>query len=330
MTRPRSPAATSTGPWSSRPRSHADGTGHLTDAMALGMRERGHDLGKARPGVLSAASECDEGTVALRHGVRAPARVRADPSPARRRSKAEWRGRGGADVWCCPRRSPPSSTGPRPRSIRTQGRRVGQVRAAPPARAGSLAPGLGPGGDPSGTWTGPSARGSAGPTLHQRVRGPVERPRVPQRAGAAGADLPAHGRDRAPPRPHRCPNAWAASGTGTTATRGSATRASPWTRCGSPPVPTRRSKFFAWMAGAAATADGARRGPADHVRGRRRARSQRTGAPAPVRMAEQPPGPGRQRRVEPAAARRLRGAAGRRRPAEGPARPIFPTTPAGS
>ena len=56
----------------------------------------------------------------------------------------------------------------------------------------------------------------------------------------------------------------------------------------------------------------ARGRPADHVRDRRRARPVRAGAAAPGRLAGQPAGAGRQRRVDPAAARRVRRAARRR------------------
>jgi hypothetical protein len=59
--------------------------------------------------------------------------------------------------------------------------------------------------------------------------------------------------------------------------------------------------------------------PADHVRGRRGARPVRTGPSASIWMAGQPAGPRGQRSVEPAAARRVRGAAGRGVPAPRPA-----------
>ena len=82
--------------------------------------------------------------------------------------------------------------------------------------------------------------------------------------------------------------------------------------------PDEADKFFDYIACAAATQvhDGAR--PADHVRHRRRARSHRTGAPAPLRLARLHARSRRQRRVEPTADRRVRRAPGRCRPTSRP------------
>ena len=57
--------------------------------------------------------------------------------------------------------------------------------------------------------------------------------------------------------------------------------------------PDEASKFFAFLATAAGSGLPARRGPADHVRHRRRAGPLRAGAAAPGGLAGQPPGPGR-------------------------------------
>ena len=92
--------------------------------------------------------------------------------------------------------------------------------------------------------------------------------------------------------------------------------------------PDEANKFFAFLANAAGSAAAARRRPADHVRHRRRAGPDRAGAAAPGGLAGQPPGAGRQRRVAPAAARRVRRAARRRAPAGRPARRARPGRPA--
>ena len=94
--------------------------------------------------------------------------------------------------------------------------------------------------------------------------------------------------------------------------------------------PHEADKFFDYLADAAAAhvAGGGR--PADHVRHRRRARPDRARARPPVRLAQQPPGAHRQRRVEPAPARRLRRAARRRLPSARPARPRSTAAPAAS
>ena len=94
--------------------------------------------------------------------------------------------------------------------------------------------------------------------------------------------------------------------------------------------PDEADKFFDFMAGAAASQVRRGRDLPDHVRHRRRARPHRTRAPASQRLAQQRTGSGRQRRMEPAAARRLRRAARRRHPASrtaGAARPGDPRVP---
>ena len=94
--------------------------------------------------------------------------------------------------------------------------------------------------DHQGRRTWEDAYGAA--RAHRRLLARVARPgRVPrpslapppaaQRADAQGARLRADGRDAAPPRRRRCPRRPAASATGTTATRGCATRRSCSGRC---------------------------------------------------------------------------------------------------
>ena len=80
---------------------------------------------------------------------------------------------------------------------------------------------------------------SRGRDLHQTLPGPLAGPGAPQRPGAARRCPTSPAARSSPPAPPRCPRAWAASATGTTATPGSATRASRWRPCGSPPAPTR-------------------------------------------------------------------------------------------
>ena len=107
----------------------------------------------------------------------------------------------------------------------------------------------------------------------------------------------------------RCRRASAANATGTTATAwvrdASFTMEALWVAA----CPDEAERFLRVHGDGCRL--GHRTGPrsADHVRRRRRARPDRAGAAASRRLAGQPSGPGRQRRVEPAADRRLRRAA---------------------
>ena len=71
------------------------GTVAITDALAMGDGNRGHELGKDAPHLLLRRATCVEGEVELVPGVRPAARVRAGPSPARcgRRWSGRVRGR---------------------------------------------------------------------------------------------------------------------------------------------------------------------------------------------------------------------------------------------
>ena len=78
-------------------------------------------------------------------------------------------------------------------------------------------------------------------------------------------------------------------------------------------LPRRGRQVLRLPGGRGGVAGAAGQRPADHVRHRRRARSHRARAAPSHRLARQRAGAGRQRRVEPAPARRLRRAARRRR-----------------
>ena len=193
-----------------------------------------------------------------------------------------------------------------------------RVRAAPLHTGGAAGPGLDARPSSPTGLAGTVAAWRSWSDLHQTLRRPVARPGAPQRPGAAGADVPAQRRDRRRRDDVAAGGRRAANATGTTATPGCATRASRWRRCGWPPARTRPSDFFAFMTTAAAAAVGPGYPAADHVRRRRRARPDRADAAAPARLARQPAGAGRQRRLEPAADRRVRRAARRGAPAGRP------------
>ena len=70
------------------------GTVAITDALAMGDGNRGHELGKDAPHVLLRRATCVEGRGRLARGVRPAPRVRADPSRARRCRRWSDRDRG--------------------------------------------------------------------------------------------------------------------------------------------------------------------------------------------------------------------------------------------
>ena len=88
--------------------------------------------------------------------------------------------------------------------------------------------------------------------------------------------------------------------------------------------PDEAMQFFDFLGGRGRPAAQGRRRPPDHVRRRRRARPVGAGAAASERLARQPPGADRQRRLEPAPARRVRRALERGAPAARTGRRVLP------
>ena len=78
------------------------GTVAVTDALAMGEGNRGHQLGKDAPHLLLRRATCVEGEVELSLGVRPASRVRAGPSHARRRRRWSWPRSGAPTYWSCP------------------------------------------------------------------------------------------------------------------------------------------------------------------------------------------------------------------------------------
>ena len=148
----------------------------------------------------------------------------------------------------------------------------------------------------------------------------VARSRPPQRPGAAGAVLPAHrcgGRRR---------DDLAARAGGRRAQLGLPLRLGPGREfhprgAVDRRLPGRGPPVLRLPGGQLRRPGPGRSRPADHVRCRRGARPQRAHAAAPVGVAREPARPRRQRRLEPAADRRLRRAAGLGPPARRPAQP---------
>ena len=232
----------------------------------------------------------------------------------RRRDRARRRGVAGADHArapdAAPRRRPPA-----PGTL-ARGRRC--IRAAPLDLSRGAGPGLVAGRARRAARRHGRRVAQSWSAMHQTYDGPWRD--LVHHSGRVlqGLSFQPERCDRGGRRRPRCPRASAGNATGTTATPGCATPASPWRRCGWRPARTRPDDFFAFMATGRRVGPPRRR-PADHVRRRWRARPDRARAAAPRRLAGQPPGPGGQRRVGPAPDRRLRRAARRRAPAGGPA-----------
>ena len=160
---------------------------------------------------------------------------------------------------------------------------------------------------------------AAAPGVCRSVAGP----RPSQRTGAPGAVVPAHRGDLRRGHHLAARDRRRRAATGTTATPGSGmpslTIEALWVAA----CPDEANEFFDYITASAAGSLERRRRPPDHVRHRRRARPDRAGAAAPAGLARIGPGAGRERRVAPAPARRLRRAAQRGAPALRPAlRPV--------
>ena len=107
----------------------ATGTAVLTDAMAVGRNDRGHDLGAGSPGILMRRLACTDGELEVE--------VSYAPRPeyglihrSSNRSPAAWPPGAEPTGCCCPDRAASGSTGPPlPRPAR-RGRADGRLRAA--------------------------------------------------------------------------------------------------------------------------------------------------------------------------------------------------------
>ena len=240
--------------------------------------------------------------------------VRPDPPDSRRSARR---------AGCPGRRGPaaavragrlPGRRGHRARPPAPDRRADADVRAPARAAMGPAAGGLGRGRD-RGPVGGHGGRLAVLVCDSPDLRGAMARPGPPFRPGAAGADVRAdrghRGRahhvaardDRRRAElglplhlgPRRQPDHGGAVGGGVPRRSGQVLR-----------LPGRRGSVSAATRGR----------PADHVRDRGRARPVRARAAAPGRVAGQPAGAGGQRRMDPAAARRVRRAARRRAAAD--------------
>ena len=140
-----------------------------------------------------------------------------------------------------------------------------RVRAADRRSWGDAPPAHTPGGDPRARATPRSRAGSRGPRSSSATKVRTGRccGAVRSCCGRSTTRRPARSSPR-PPR--RCPRRSAGSATGTTATRGCATRASRSARSRRAAAASRRRRFFDFFANATAGQPGQRAGPADHVR----------------------------------------------------------------
>ena len=143
------------------------------------------------------------------------------------------------------------------------------------------------------------------------LRGSVARARAPFRARAAGHDVRADGRDRGGADHLAAGDRRRRAELGLPLHLGARRQPDDGGPVGRG-LPGRGEQVLYLPRQCGRLRDGARRGPADHVRHRRRAGPVRAGAAASDGLAGQPPGPGRERGVAPATARRVRGAARRR------------------
>jgi hypothetical protein len=299
----------------------ATGTLVLVDAMVLGPDDRGHQLGAGAPGALLRRLGCTGGQVTVEvayaprpeYGLIHPLLTQADGGLSAAAAPTCWR---------CPHRCRCRSTA-RPRPQRSPCARARQPRSrrtthgvgSRPRRCGTRPR------SPSG-WTTRSVAGVPGRAA-PGLRGALEGPRPPLRPGAAGAHLPAHRRDRG--RRHHLAARDHRRGTQLGLPLHLGARRQP--DHGGPVggrLPGRGQPVLRLPRRRRPDPAASRPRPADHVRDRRRARPHRAGAAPPAWLAGQPAGAGRQRRLDPAPAGRVRRAAGGGRAAEPAARRAGP------
>ena len=292
----------------------AAGTVVLTDAMAVGRNERGHDLGAGSPGVLLRRLACTAGEMDVEVSY-APRPEYGLIHPILEEVPGGLAARGGAGRLLL------SAPGGFRVDGATAHARLHLTAGQTLMFALQHAPLWDP---PLAAWAADEIAARLADTVEgwrswscdsPDLRGAMARPGPPFRPGAAGADVRAdrghRGRahhvaardDRRRAElglplhlgPRRQPDHGGAVGGGVPRRSGQVLR-----------LPGRRGSVSAATRG----------GPADHVRDRRRARPVRARAAAPGRVAGQPAGAGGQRRVDPAAARRVRRAARRRAAAD--------------
>ena len=174
----------------------ASGSVTLTDALAVGRNDRGHDLGAGAVGTVLRQVVGVAGIDRARDGVRAAARVRARLAAAPPRRRRGHRRRGGADVL----RAVVVDAGAdrrvhRPRPLHAARRRRDVVRPAPPHHVE----------EPPRIWTQAEIRDRLDDTAEAwrtwsstapELRRTVGRPRAPQRPRALRADVLPDRRDR--------------------------------------------------------------------------------------------------------------------------------------
>ncbi len=285
------------------------GTVVLTDALAMGAGNVGHALGADAPRLLIRTVACVDGTAEVgmsyeprpEYGLLRPILSHVDGGVT---------ARGGAE-WLVLSTPVPLRIMGSTATARLALRAGDTVRFAlhrstleeQPAR-------VWPDAEIAERLAGTVASWQSWSDLHRSYDGPWARPRAPQRPGAARPDIPAERRDR------RGADDVAAGERRRRTQLGLPVRLGP-----------RRELHDGGALGGRLPGRGRgllrvhdhrRRGDrrarvrvADHVRRRRRARPLRTRPAAPARLAGQPAGAGRQRRVDPAADRRVRGTARR-------------------
>ena len=196
----------------------------LTDALAFAEGQRGHDIGLEAPHELLRRVEGVEGEVDMVMEL-APRPEYGLVKPLFRQTEGGGRTFGGPNQVAVRAGVPVARRGRRhDRRVQRRRRRGGGLLARLGRRRGRRA-----GGVPAGARRRAAGRHGRGVELvgarARHLRGPAPRARALLLARAQGPDLPARRARSSPRRRPRCPRPSAASATGTTASRGSATRA---------------------------------------------------------------------------------------------------------
>ena len=295
------------------------GTAVLTDALAIGPDNTGHELGKGAPRLLIRSRDGGRGRGHVRRLVRAATRIRAAVPAARRRARrGDGTGRRGVAGAI-----DPGDAGHR----RVDG--VRQCHRLPPARRSSF-------GLHRSTLEQQPAHVWSQDELHARLEATVAGwqswSELHQNYAGPWAELVHHSGRVLQALTYQPSGAIVAAAT-TSLPEGHRRRA----QLGLPlhlgagrvvhdgrvvgrRLPRRGERFLRLPRDGGGRVARQRRPAADHVRGRRRARPVRADVAASDGVEEQRPGARRQRRLEPAASRCLRRAARRRTPAARPDR----------
>ena len=297
----------------------ATGTATVTDALATGGADDPHAIGAGRAPADRPRAGVHRWRGRDGRRVRAAARVRAGGAAGHggggRRDRPGRRRRRGALL-------PHRARRRRCDRIRTAAARRGRphaARAAAPHDGRTVArSAAGRGARRRAARDGRRVAGVV--PAASELPGAVARSRPPQRPGAAGADLPAHRCDR-----RRRDDLAARAGRrraqlGLPLRLGPGRQLHPRSPVGRR-LPGRGPPVLRLPRGQLRRPGPGRSRPADHVRRRRGARPQRAHAAAPVGVAREQARSRRQRRLDPAADRRLRRASGLGPPARRPAQP---------